>query len=612
MRRVPIGPPTINRRPRFLCGAARIVAVLSVSAGTIAGAQLAPPSTVPIPQIVPPNRSQVERVPVPAEIVPHGRLTISGGIEHSPCPLDTPRFAAVKVALATVVFDGMGPVDPASLDPAWRPLVGQTVPIATICEIRDAAATILRRQGYLAAVQVPPQRIDDGTIHLSVLMARLVAVHVRGDAGHAERLIARYLDRLKSGAPFNQKVAERALLLAGDLPGFDVHLTLRSAGGAPGDVVGDVTVVRTAFAADVNVQNFGSTSVGRSSILANVEANDMFGLGDRAVFGIYNTADVSEQSVVQGSYEIRPGASGLAIAVRGTYAKTRPDIGNGDPVRARTLIGTLEASYPLIRRQILTLRVAGGLDAIGQKLNFAGLPFTDDQLRMVYLRIDVDAIDPATAGSATGSAVSPRWRASGSVELRQGLSGLGASHDCGGPPFYAGCAAAPSISRLDADPQATLIRASGSAVFTLLPRLTLAVSPRAQIAFDPLLSFEQYSVGNYTIGRGYDPGALTGDGGYGVQTEARLGPVAVPHLRALILQPFAFVDLARAWTSGPIASVYRIDHVVTAGAGARVALGEGLRAEMTLAKPIGETPLPGQDHGLRALVSLTAHFTPRR
>ncbi len=596
-----------RRRVRWRHGAAGLLMIAAP-----AGAQVAPTPGAALQQVAPPNRSEVERVPVPADTAPHTRLTISGGIERAPCPLDAPRFAAVQVTLAKVVFDQLGPVDPASLDPAWRSLVGQKLPLSTICEIRDAAATILRRQGYLAAVQVPPQRIADGTIRLSVLMARLVAVHVRGNAGHAEQRLAGYLERLKSDEPFNQKVAERALLLAGDLPGFDVHLTLRSAGTAPGEVVGDVTVVRTPFVTSVNIQNYGSSAVGRTSVLASVQANDLLGLGDRAIIGVYNTADVHEQTVVQGSWDIRPGSSGLMLGTRATYAITRPDIGGGDPVRARTVIGTVEASYPLVRRQALSLHAAGGLDVIGQTLRFGGLPFTDDQLRMLYLRLDVDASDPAATSDAVISRAAPRWRAAGAIELRQGIAGLGASHGCGAAPLYLGCAAVPSISRLDADPQATLIRASGSVSVGLLPSLTLAVSPRAQIAFDPLLSFEQFTAGNYTVGRGYDPGALTGDSGLGTQTELRLAPLAVPRVATLSVQPFAFVDMARVWTLGPIASVYRIQRIVTVGGGGRFALADHARAELLLTKPVGETPLPGQDHGFRVLFSLTAQFVARR
>ena len=358
----------------------------NASALALVAAAIAAPVSAQVGQVAPPTRSQVERAPAPERTVPPSRLTISGGIERAPCPLADERFAAVSVTLDRVVFDDLTVVDPAVLAPASQPYLGHPVPIATVCDIRDAAATIMRRLGYLVAVQVPAQRIEGGTLHLSVLTARLVAVQVRGDVGHAERKIAGYLGRLATGAPFNSRAAERALLLAGDLPGFEINLTLRPAGTVPGEVVGDVTVTRIPYAVDFNVQNYGSRAIGRWSGLVNVEADDLLGLGDRATLSAYDTADFHEQTVVQGSYEIRPGSSGVVLSVRGTLARTRPDTGGGNPIEARTRIATAEAAHPLILHQPLKLRIAGGLDIVSQRLRFGGLPFTDDQLRVAYMR----------------------------------------------------------------------------------------------------------------------------------------------------------------------------------------------------------------------------------
>ena len=55
---------------------------------------------------------------------------------------------------------------------------------------------------------------------------------------------------------------ERYLLLARDIPGYDVRLTLRPAGTNPGEVIGDVQVSYTPVEVDVNVQNYGSKAVG--------------------------------------------------------------------------------------------------------------------------------------------------------------------------------------------------------------------------------------------------------------------------------------------------------------------------------------------------------------
>ncbi|PXA83230.1 ShlB/FhaC/HecB family hemolysin secretion/activation protein [Nostoc sp. 3335mG] len=580
---------------------------LALAAAWPATAQVAPqPGT----GVAPPTREELNRVTTATQATPKSRLTISGDIEHGPCPLADPRYAAITVPLKDVQFDGLDGIDPATLRPAFAAHLGRTVPIATVCEIRDQAAALLRQQGWLAAVQVPPQRIADGVVHLQVVLAKLVAIHVRGDTGHAESLIAAYLDTLKDGQPFNQKNAERRLLLADDLPGYDIRLTLRPAGTAPGDVVGDVIVARIPFAVTVNVQNYGSHQVGRWSGLVTAEVNDILGLGDRAVVGFFNTTDIHEQSVAQGSYEIRPGNSGLTLSGRFTYAWTRPDIGQGNPIKARTLIGSFEASYPLIRSQADTLRLAGGLDIVDQRLRFAGLPFTEDKLRVLYGRLDYIATDSASLNATNGyTANEPRWRLIGSLEVRKGLGALGASDSCGPYP-YLRCFSLPSLSRLDADPQGGLIRLGGTIEMRPDPKFTIAISPRAQYAFDPLLSYEQFSAGNYTVGRGYDPGALIGDSGYGVQGELRFGKITPSGPKKLAIQPFVFFDAAWTWTRGRLAVADDPQHLYSAGGGVRTAFGDKARLDLMLAAPLTRTPFQNQRGDVRFLVNFTTRFAP--
>src|SRR3546814_9655898 len=77
-------------------------------------------------------------------------------------------------------------------------------------------------------------------------------------------------------------------------------------------------------------------------------------------------------------------------------------------------------------------------------------------------------------------------------------------------------------------------------------RRVLFRSPRAQYSPDVLLSYEQMSAGNYTTGRGYDPGVITGDSGVGVAAELRYGRIAPREPGAVALQPFVFFDAARS------------------------------------------------------------------
>ena len=114
-------------------------------------------------------------------------------------------------------------------------------------------------------------------------MAHLTQVRVRGEATGAETVLAGYLNQLTKQPVFNRYEAERYLLLASDLPGYTVRLTLRPAGTAPGDVIGDVTVQRLPAYADFNVQNGGSQALGRWGGLLRGQLFGLTGLGDRTV-----------------------------------------------------------------------------------------------------------------------------------------------------------------------------------------------------------------------------------------------------------------------------------------------------------------------------------------
>ena len=106
-------------------------------------------------------------------------------------------------------------------------------------------------------------------------------------------------------------------------------------------------------------------------------------------------------------------------------------------------------------------------------------------------------------------------------------------------------------TRFEGDPTATVLRGNIYGEVRPIPRVTFALGVRGQYSHDPLLSFEEFSAGNYTIGRGYDPGALLGDSGLAVQAELRFGsavPTSDSEFRA---EPYVFVDQAWVWNLRP-------------------------------------------------------------
>ncbi|SMF70831.1 ShlB/FhaC/HecB family hemolysin secretion/activation protein [Allosphingosinicella indica] len=577
------------RRPKALVLAAAMASVAS------------PLMAQAVPGNLAPTREEVERTEFRPTEAPRTRLTVEGDVERAPCPLAAPDYQNISFTVRDVSFNQLAGVPPELLRPAYAEYVGQTVPIATVCEIRDRAATILRREGYLAAVQVPPQEIENGNVRFDVLMAKIVQVQVRGDAGRSEGRIAGFLDAIKDMPVFNEREAERYLLLARDMPGYDIRMTLRPAGTQPGEVVAEVAVAYTPVEVDFNVQNYGSRDVGRFGGLLRAQFNGLTGLGDRTTIGFFSTADFEEQQVLQLAHEFGIGPDGLRLAGRFTYAWTDPSGNPALDIKSRTLLATAEMSYPFVRSQQGNLIGAAGLDFINQEIDILGTTLNRDKLRVAFVRLDFDATDPGSIGrTGNFSIAAPRWRAGGSLELRQGLDIFDATR------FVPGAIIQPS--RVPGDSTSTTIRGSAYAEYRVSPEISFWLSPRAQFSGDPLYAFEEFSAGNYTVGRGYDPGTIVGDSGVGLQAEIRGGAIVPQGANSLAFQPYAFFDAARVWNNDD--GIPGSESLYSAGAGVRASWGDRARLDLSLAVPLKRAGLQTDRGDARVLLSFTTRLVP--
>lgn len=582
-----------------LFSTAVITALLAASSSQIASAQIVAPNTG---QQIAPGRDELRNTtqqPAPQA----SRLKIDGDIERAPCALDSPAYADMKVTITDAEFNNLQGVSAAELRASYASLLGADKPISTICTIRDAAATALRRKGYLAAVLVPVQKIENGVVRFEVLFAKVVQIRVRGDAGPAETVLASYLSHLTEEKVFNRYVAERYLLLARDMPGYEVRLALKPAGTAPGELIGEISVVHTPFEANYSLQNFSARSSGRWSGTLQAQAYGLLG-ADRLSGAVSSTADFKEQRLVQLGYETKLGGEGLTVGGSFTYAWSKPDVSvtgfPGVDIRARTLFATGEVRYPIVRTQGFSVLGAGGMDFINQTVTFGGNDLTRDRLRVGFLRLDVDAADVPEQRA-------PKWRASGSVEFRQGLSVFDASPRTP-TPFPVGYI---TPARADGDPTSSLIRASAAVEYNLGKGFWFAALPRIQYAFDPLFSFEEYSAGNFSIGRGYDPGTIIGDSGAGSGFELRLPRVQPMEKVNLSVMPFVFTDLAWVWNKRSFFTApANPDFLASVGGGFRAVLNNRFRIDGTLAVPLKAAGLQTHNHDPRFLVSLTTKLWP--
>ncbi len=166
-------------------------------------------------------------------------------------------------------------------------------------------------------------------------------------------------------------------------------------------------------------------------------------------------------------------------------------------------------------------------------------------------------------------------------------------------------------SQITTQSDSTVLRFTGYGELRPMPKLTLALNVRAQYAWDTLLSFEEFSAGNYTVGRGYDPGSLLGDRGFGTQAEIRYGSRIPISAKRPGIEGYAFWDHAAVRNDDKGFVVTSRQHLNSIGVGARVnwnrfVLDAGLAVPLTRLGPFNNRPDP------RFLLSLTTRLWPWR
>lgn len=560
--------------------------------------------------VQPPTREQVRRDQLDDRLSTPGEgVSVDASLARAPCPLADPQYDQIRFTLSSVSFVGAEEVELGLLDAAWSSVAGQDLPISAVCDIRDRASAILNEAGYVASVQVPPQRIEGGAVRFDVIVARMTGLVIRGEPGPSGDQLRRNFESLRSQPVFRRSEAERTLMLARDIPGMDVRLSLaRDVGpdAKAGDLIGIVDVVMDRVQAGLSIQNLSSDRTGRFGALLRGQINGLTGLADLTELSIYSSQDPQEQLVLQGRHEFGIGTDGFRVGVNAVYAWTQPDIDGPDIFDSTTFVGTLYGSYPIVRRQVKNVVLSFGLDWIDQRIDFAGLDLSRDKLRVPFARIDASMMDRASAEGRGGYTIAePRFAAHSALEVRHGIGALGASDGCG--PGFLACAAPDivPIARLDADPSALVLRYEGQVSFRPSPLWLIKVAPRAQYSPDALLSYEQFSGGNFTIGRGYDPGELIGDSGLGARIELAYGTLQPETPKGIAWQGFAFWDTVSAWIKDVADDPYTINSV---GAGVRFNIARRAYLEVVGAVPLDRAPLETKRDDFRLLLNLSINL----
>ena len=554
---------------RALSGAAATLAFAVARA--VAQAQSTPQSRQ---ELNPAGRTQMQAPPA---------ADLFSAPDAGPCPL-AENPAALTVT--SVTLRGLESVPATELAPAYAAFLNRPDGDAgDLCKIRDAVAEALFDRGLLVRVEIPAQTIDGGAVTLEVIEARIANVTLRGDPGPAAPALERYAARLRGMAPFDIARVQRYILLASDVPGMQVRASVRpSTSGERGAVDLDLHVVRDEEEAIVNAQNLQARATGRWGFLGRYDLNARSRYGERTTLVFYRTIK-NEQWVAQGLTEARFGSEGLVVRGGLAYGESHPGGSlKGLGLKSESLIGSVEAAYPLVRSRRKNIWLAGGVEVIDQTTSLGGAAkLIDDELRVAYVRAEAD--------QTVYSGYRPILLR-GQVGLRQGLNVFGAT-DKGDR----------LLSRAEARPSTWSLSAEGSILTMLTPTLAAYVEVSGQYADKPLAAYEEFSVGSLTVGRGYDPGYVTGDKALAASFELRGGPYQ-PRA-GLSVSPYAFFDIAH--TSDHDRTGFS-QTLTSVGVGVQIPVRERWMLDVGYAQPLDKRAIDRSKPPGRLLVNFTARF----
>jgi hemolysin activation/secretion protein len=508
---------------------------------------MAQPAASRLPGAVQPGRNDRPQPTIPTQ--PDFDFSIEG-TSRSPVGRAVDQ---VTFVLRDLRITGTKTLPAESFRPLYAKLIGQEVKLSNILDVADGIEKAYRDRGYiLVRAYVPPQRVRDGVFTINVVEGKISHVAVEGGTPATQAQVKSYLQKSVDQTPLRLTTMERSLLLSNDLPGVQASGVLKPSEDTPGasDIV--VTVDQPRYTGGLGVDNRGSRYSGLWTLNADAEINSIFDAADQLAGVLTTSPDATEQIAGQLRYRRPIGDNGVIGTLAGT-------ITHGEPGSTLSSFGVVTDSWavgprltwPVIRSRAESLQVDGGFTFQQADIDVLSTRIAHDKWRVFDI----------SATYLYSNWLGGSWLATAGIA--QGIPGLGASNNL-----------SPELSRKGGYLDFTKFTGLLRYVAPLDKGFSVVLSGQGQFSSAPLINGELISFGGIGIGRGYDPGAITGDHGIGGSGELRYdAPWANQYI--LNVQPYAYVDAGQTWyiqRGAAIDPSLRDQSIVSAGGGVRLAL----------------------------------------
>ena len=298
-------------------------------------------------------------------------------------PPSTPAAAADdrRIVVTRFDFDGNTLFSDQHLQKQLADLTGRPVSMLELYDAADRIAALYAQQGYtLASVNLPPQKVSDGTVVLQIAEGRVARVEIVDAGRYRIEHLRRYLGDFRPGQIYRADRLQDGLRRLGNLPGLSVKATVR-----PGTVSGSSDVVltldETRLQGTLSLDNHGRESVGEMRLSASAVINNPLRIEDQLqIIGLVAEDTLTRYAAFNYSRPVNFRGTRLRLG----YGHAEFEV-DRSAVEGRSRSGEIALEHPLVFSVKERLTVSVGATRTLSNADFSGLIFNQTEITLLRL-----------------------------------------------------------------------------------------------------------------------------------------------------------------------------------------------------------------------------------
>jgi hemolysin activation/secretion protein len=473
----------------------------------------------------PPDLPSTRRLDVPSL---DDERSDAAALESAPLPAAPPEpTEAPRVFVRRIRIDGNTVLPEAELTAIAAGYLDRALEAGALHALRDALSRRYFDAGYVSTrAYLPDQDFEDGLLVVRIVEGRLGQVEISGERGFRERYLRQRLAPDPDEIVNVHEIEHRLQLLRRDARIVAVRAELRPALEQGRSDLRVHIVEARRYGARLDVDDYQSPAIGEVNGRVAAAFENPTGWGDRVLASAGFSEGMADVDVLYGIPLTR---HDTRLDVRGRYTATRivEDVFAGLDIQTRYWAVGLSLAQPVYRTSEMHVELGIRGEYRDSRSTVDGLGFAfsdaarDGRVSAAVLRFFQDATH-----QTRNQVLAARSTLSVGIETLGARSGRVDQAD-----FVAWLGQLQWVRRFE--PSGMELMARGD----------------VQLAFDPLLPFERFSVGGRYSVRGYRQNQAVTDSGFSIGFEARYPIVRRPS-GAPILQIVPFIDVGRGWNRG--------------------------------------------------------------